>query len=139
MASMSEHHRQLINGVGKCSVPMWIGGCPAGFCDKPAYGERPPAEVITRWDGYQYRLDGRYAGYVPGLACSGHGGPAEPRCAPGCQGVELEPGVYSGCACPEGKLASGAPIPPDFKCDCLRHPEAADTAAPAGDGREGTR
>jgi hypothetical protein len=36
---------------------------PAGFCDEPAFGK--PTE-----SGRQ-----RYSGYVPGLACYGHGGP----------------------------------------------------------------
>ena len=72
-----EAHKKLVNGKGKCSVPMWSGGCPAGFCDKPAYG--PPEEGQTRYDGY-----------VPFLACWWHGGPK-------CPGFEIEPGVYSGC------------------------------------------
>jgi hypothetical protein len=75
MARISEHHETLTNGVGKCSVPMWIGGAPGGFCDQPAFGERPPGVTKTRWDGYEYRDDGRYPGYVPALACPVHGGP----------------------------------------------------------------
>lgn len=51
------------NGEGLCSVPMWQGGCPAGFCDEVAYGK--PTKDGKRW----------YAGYVPGLACPTHGGP----------------------------------------------------------------
>ena len=73
---MSTHHEKLNeNGIGKCSVPMWSDGCPAGFCDNDAYGERPKGKTIRRWDGYEYREDGLYAGYVPGLACPIHGGP----------------------------------------------------------------
>lgn len=65
-------------GEGTCSVPMFnFQGCPAGFCDERAFGERPPARVITPAIGYPYREDGRYAGYVPGLACPMHGGPRE--------------------------------------------------------------
>lgn len=77
MSTCSKHHRELNEmGEGKCSVPMWSGGgCPDGFCDQPAYGEQPPGEIHTRWDGHVYRDDGRYAGYVPGLACPAHGGP----------------------------------------------------------------
>lgn len=41
MASTLKWHHELTNGVGKCSVPMWMGGCPSGFCDEPAFGERP--------------------------------------------------------------------------------------------------
>lgn len=78
MSSTSSHHHELTNGVGKCSVPMWeYPGVPAGFCDKPAYGKRPGG---TQWrDAYTgelKRLDGKFNGYIPGLACQVHGGPA---------------------------------------------------------------
>jgi len=46
MSTLSEHHKVLTNGIGKCSVPMWIGGYPAGFCDEPAFGK--------------FRTDGQY-------------------------------------------------------------------------------
>lgn len=73
---LSEQHELLDDeGRGKCSVPMWSGGCPAGFCDREAYGNRPEGKEVTRWDGHTYRLDGRYAGYIPALACPLHGGP----------------------------------------------------------------
>lgn len=78
MASMSEHHKNLTDGVGKCSVPMWMQGCPAGFCDRPAYGKFIPGEAWhDAWTGEMKRLDGKYNGYVPGLACPAHGGPKE--------------------------------------------------------------
>jgi hypothetical protein len=77
MSRMSKCHEELnANGVGKCSVPMWSGGGDAGFCDNDAFGKRPDGKTIVRWDGYVYRNDGRYAEYVPGLACPSHGGPA---------------------------------------------------------------
>lgn len=76
MSRLSPHHEQVNeNGVGKCSVPMWRMGLPAGFCDKPAYGNRLPTKIRTFWDGRTIADDGRYAGYVPALACPGHGGP----------------------------------------------------------------
>jgi hypothetical protein len=63
-------------GEGKCSVPMWSMGGPAGFCDEPAYGKPPPSKMYRNgWTGEMMRMDGRYNGYVPGLACYGHGGP----------------------------------------------------------------
>lgn len=63
MAYLSEHHKVLNEaGEGKCSVPMWSGGMPAGFCDKAAYGRQEPGQH-------------RYDGYCPALACHGHGGP----------------------------------------------------------------
>lgn len=74
----SRDHWKLTNGKGSCSVPMWQNGLPAGFCNDPAFGEP---------DEYG-RL--RYDGYVPCLACYGHGGPR-------CPGIEIEPGVFSGC------------------------------------------
>lgn len=61
MVSLMEHHKRIVHGEGKCSVPMWSGGVPAGFCDLRAYGER-------------VHLD-QYGGYVTGLACEQHGGP----------------------------------------------------------------
>lgn len=75
MSRMSEDHKQLINGKGRCSVPMWMGGLPSGFCDKPAFGFRPECEEVRMADGRMVRRDCRYNGSVPGLACSGHGGP----------------------------------------------------------------
>ena len=77
MASTSKHHHELdSDGVGKCSVPMWLGGSPAGFCNEPAYGEPPKSRMVWHAPRQQYvREDGRYDGYVPGLACVCHGGP----------------------------------------------------------------
>ncbi len=76
MASLCKHHIELNEfGEGRCSVPMFSAGGPDGFCDKPAYGNQPPGRIYTRWDGHAYREDGRYPGYVPALACKGHGGP----------------------------------------------------------------
>lgn len=79
MASTLKWHHELTDGVGKCSVPMWMGGCPAGFCDKPAYGKPPPSKMFYSYATREMvRWDGRYNGYVPGLACEGHGGPEKP-------------------------------------------------------------
>ena len=65
-----------MSDLGKCSVPMWMGGLPCGTCGQPAYGLRPPS--ATWWNAYageEMRIDGKYNGFVPGLACPGHGGP----------------------------------------------------------------
>ena len=93
----SRHHHELTDGVGKCSVPMWAGGCPAGFCDEPAYGEPEPSETY-RLGGYGEirREDGRYAGYVPGLACWNHAGPVGPS------GVRVFEDGGKWCAVDEG-------------------------------------
>jgi len=79
MAICNKHHKELTNGKGKCSVPMWRNGLPAGFCDADAFG-RPTKEGKLSI----------YNGYVPYLACPAHGGPK-------CPGFEIEPGVFSGC------------------------------------------
>lgn len=64
MANCIDAHKTLNElGIGKCSVPMWCGGVPAGFCDDNAYGEPDPERRHI------------YSGYVPFLACPGHGGP----------------------------------------------------------------
>ncbi len=66
------------NGEGPCSVPMWVMGMPAGFCGEKAYGERPVCRMWRNaYTGEMMREDGRYSGYVPGLACPMHGGPRE--------------------------------------------------------------
>jgi len=79
MSRMGEQHKQLDeNGRGKCSVPMWSNGGDAGFCNEESYGFRPECKTIPGpwWDrGNETRVDGRYSGYVPGLACPCHGGP----------------------------------------------------------------
>jgi hypothetical protein len=77
MSSTQQHHHELTDGVGRCSVPMWMNGCPCGFCDAPAYGKRPEGtQFRNAYTGEMMRFDGRYNGYVPGLACEGHGGPS---------------------------------------------------------------
>jgi len=72
---LNKNHKELTNGVGKCSVPAWMNGVPAGFCDKEAYGERPHSETYWNYAAKkEMRMDGRYSGYVGGLACPNHGG-----------------------------------------------------------------
>jgi hypothetical protein len=44
-------------------------------------------------------------------------------CPVACPGMEIEPGVTSGCSCYEGKLANGEPVPEGFACDCPHHPQ----------------
>ena len=44
---------------------MWSCGCPAGFCDKDAFGF--PVK------------NSKYDGYIPALACPIHGGPPSPN------------------------------------------------------------
>lgn len=61
-------HLELVDGKGKCSVPMWRMVIPAGFCNEPAYGRPPQKGSSNYWDRGDFI-------YVPGLACPGHGGP----------------------------------------------------------------
>ncbi len=81
MSRISKHHRELNkNGVGKCSVPMWLGGLPSGFCDEPAYGKPTESKTFRNvFTGEMQRIDGKYNGYVPGLACPAHGGPSSSK------------------------------------------------------------
>lgn len=63
MFVLDECHKSLDNnGKGKCSVVVHIGGYPAGFCNKTAYG---------------LPLTGEH--FCNGLACPQHGGPLAPR------------------------------------------------------------
>jgi hypothetical protein len=77
MSSIGKQHQELnADGIGKCSVPMWMCGSPCGFCDEDAYGIPPRSSRIFNYGIMeQQRTDGRYDGYVPALACPGHGGP----------------------------------------------------------------
>lgn len=81
MSRIGKNHEKLDeDGVGKCSVPMWQGGLPAGFCDKEAYGFPTKSPRIFNYGIMrEQRLDGKYDGYVPALACPDHGGPLS-RC-----------------------------------------------------------
>lgn len=72
MSQLSEYHKKLKDGVGKCSVPMWCNGCPAGFCDEPAYGLQEPNQ--KRYGEFTWKW---FPGYCSGLACYNHGGPKE--------------------------------------------------------------
>jgi len=80
MSSIGHEHRELVNGVGKCSKPMWDGyGMPNGFCDQPAYGPYVEGEWYRNaYSGERVRFDGKFCGYVPALACPRHGGPDAP-------------------------------------------------------------
>lgn len=73
-------NKKTDKATGKCSVPMWCMGMPAGRCDRPAYGERLECPTFRdAWTGEIKRLDGKYAGWVSGLACPLHGGPGKPK------------------------------------------------------------
>lgn len=57
---------------GKCRVPMWSGfGVPAGHCNKQAFGEQLPQEVLFQTRNW------RESPYCYGPCCPEHGGPSE--------------------------------------------------------------
>lgn len=76
MSTLKDSNKTLNeHGEGQCSVPMWCGGMPSGFCDKPAYSNHKGGEYFTHpTTGERTYLNGAYNGYVPALACPAHGG-----------------------------------------------------------------
>ncbi len=78
MARLNPCHEKLTDGVGKCSIPMWMNGMPAGFCEVDAYGKQEPGQ--RRYGKCVAERGGLWiAGYCGGLACFRHGGPKERR------------------------------------------------------------
>lgn len=55
---------------GRCQVPMWMMGTPAGFCGKEAFGPQLPREIL-RERGW------RDEPYCFGPCCPAHGGPKQ--------------------------------------------------------------
>jgi hypothetical protein len=84
MSRLAEHHRAKCGVEGKCSVPMWMGGAPSGFCDEPAYGEQysegtrhaPPHWSQRDRNGYYFTPHPITPPFAMGLCCSRHGGPS---------------------------------------------------------------
>lgn len=74
MSTICDHHKPKAGVTGKCSVPLFSGGGPDGFCDRDAYGQQftDLAPVMAPQYGPNNRMP-----YAPGLACSHHGGPSE--------------------------------------------------------------
>lgn len=58
---------------GKCQVPMWMAGCPAGHCGEPANGRQLPLEVL--WNQRGWPND--QVPYSFGPCCPKHGGPRD--------------------------------------------------------------
>lgn len=108
MAVCSKVHKELNEeGYGKCSVPMWQGGMPAGFCDRIAFGKSLPYKTFRNRFGKIQRFDGGYCGYVPYLACYGHGGPKYNQNIPNDsrQAHKGDPCIY--CGTPHDNVAPG--------------------------------
>jgi len=88
MACMSKKHEELnSDGFGACSVPMWQGGLPGGFCDERAFGKQTQ-EYLDSFPSWNYKY--RMPVYAPSLACVSHGGPE-------CDGIILPDGSTTGC------------------------------------------
>jgi hypothetical protein len=131
MSVLSEHHKVLTDGVGKCSKPMWSGmGGDAGFCDADAYGEQT-AEFIRR-----EKALGRNT-YVPALACPAHGGPEAGDFEESPTGKPLQPccgRTQANCECPEPRAVTF------YEWDALdREGRRPVFPRPPGPTREGSR
>ena len=73
MSVLFKHHIPKCGIAGKCSVPMWMGGTPHGFCDREAYGE----QYTGRHTPPQYMgCYGRPKPFATGYCCDWHGGPS---------------------------------------------------------------
>lgn len=70
---MAEEANTYAWSGGKCRVPMWVGGCPSGFCGKAANGPQLPFEVLYDQRNWQ-RGD---VPYCHGPCCPKHGGPKD--------------------------------------------------------------
>lgn len=103
MSVCSSYHKELNDqGYGKCSVPMWRLGMPAGFCDHIAFGKPTPKDGKLR-----------YWRYVPYLACYGHGGPKYNQSIPEGEPHHLgDPCIY--CRTPHDDVKVG-PCPARIK------------------------
>lgn len=69
---MSSNNKPMPWEPSKCCVPMWMGGCPSGHCDAPAFGPQYPLAYIKHLKYWADR-----PAYCFGHACSDHDGPKE--------------------------------------------------------------
>lgn len=69
---MSNNNKPMPWEPSKCSVPMWMGGCPSGHCDKPAFGPQYPREYLRHLCYWADRPATCF-----GHACPDHDGPKE--------------------------------------------------------------
>lgn len=58
---------------GKCMVPMWMMGCPSGYCGEKAFGPQLPYDVLLATRAW-LRKD---IPYCNGPCCPVHGGPKD--------------------------------------------------------------
>lgn len=57
---------------GKCRVPMWMVGSPAGFCNDDAFGPQYPREYLIAQGHLSEEIP-----YCHGPCCPGHLGPKD--------------------------------------------------------------
>ena len=109
MSVMWECHKKLNEmGEGKCSLPMWMGGMPAGFCDKPAYGfETKEHEELMRCRNESQ--------FIPGLACPAHGGPKKEQAVHLCANCAKHIATCDG----NPKFGTGKGNDNIYECDCF--------------------
>jgi hypothetical protein len=69
---MSSNDKLMPWEPSKCRVPMWMGGCPSGHCDAPAFGPQYPLAYIKHLKYWADR-----PAYCFGHACPDHDGPKE--------------------------------------------------------------
>lgn len=106
MGTLSECHRKLNEkGEGKCSVPMWMGGMPAGFCDNISYGEETESHKMNN--------HGNNFTYIPALACPGHGGPRKENVVNLCTNCKKHPADCDG----NPKFGTGKGNDNVYECD----------------------
>lgn len=74
MSVMNEKHKPVCGQAGACSVPMYIAGSPAGFCDEKSYGEQYTGAHLP----WRYQLP-NHPPLALGYCCEGHGGPSEEK------------------------------------------------------------
>lgn len=93
MSPINGHHAPGCGLEGKCSVPMFSGYGPSGFCDQPAWGEQYSEREPSRGQSGRYAnptwpvrdRDGYYPSHLAHLrpafaqsfCCPAHGGPKE--------------------------------------------------------------
>lgn len=65
-AECLQEHEDAIDGVlGRCSVPMWMNGCPAGTCEHKAFGRVVPEPYYRNaWTGEERTITGRLRSYA---------------------------------------------------------------------------
>lgn len=70
MSRLAEHHMPKAGVIGKCSVALFNGAGPAGFCDRDAYGQQYTGSLSQFFGNNRAPL-------AMGYCCKIHGGAGE--------------------------------------------------------------